>query len=166
MPTTKKEHTYFGLMMCTGMVVVMMTFNLLYNGLMWSMSPLEILFQFVLCFIVAFVVESFIVGPVAQKIAFALPFNKSNKVIGILAISVFMVVGMVLMMSMYGMLTAYLANQLNGKSLVETYLHTILRNFSLALPLQLLIIGPLVRYVFVKFIKAKENAAPFVNTGA
>lgn len=163
LPTTKKEHVYFGLMMCTGMVVVMMTFNLFKNGLIGSMSPLEILFQFILCFIVAFLVESFIVGPVAQKVAFALPFNKSNKVLGILAISCCMVVGMVLIMSLYGMVTAYFANQLEGKSLLETYLHTILRNFSLALPLQILIIGPLVRLLFDKFIKGKGVATPISN---
>ena len=142
------------------MVVVMMTYNLWLNGLIGKMSPLEILFQFILCFIVAYLVESFIVGPVAQKIAFSLPFDKSNKVLGILAISCCMVVGMVLIMSLYGMVTAYLANQLNEQSLIKSYLHTILRNFTLAFPLQLLIVGPLVRFIFGKFIKGRGVAIP------
>jgi len=163
LPTTKKEHIYFGLMMCTGMVIVMMSFNLIYNGLIGRLSPLELLFQFVLCFVVAFLVESFIVGPVAQKVAFSLPFDKSNKLFGILAMSCCMVVGMVLIMSLYGMVTSYFADQLVGKSLLDTYLHTITRNFSLALPLQLLIIGPLVRYVFRTFIKGKEVVVPLIN---
>ncbi|WP_315794311.1 hypothetical protein [Paenibacillus sp. BIC5C1] len=160
MPTTKKEQIVFGIMMCTGMVVVMMTFNLWHNGLLSKMSAFEILLQFILCFIIAFLVESFIVGPVARKIAFALPFDKSNKILGVLAMSFFMVIGMVLIMSLYGMISAYLANQLNGASVLSTYLHTIARNFSLALPYQIIILGPLVRYVFGKFIKDKGNVVP------
>ncbi|NMI05219.1 hypothetical protein HF638_14665 [Paenibacillus sp. SZ31] len=157
MPTSKKEQIIFGLMMCTGMVVVMMFFNLWHSGLLGKMSPLEILLQFILCFVIAFLVESFIVGPVARKIAFSLPFDKSNKILGVLAMSFFMVIGMVLIMSLYGMISAYLANQLSGGSIFHTYLHTIARNFILALPYQLIILGPLVRYVFGKFIREKAT---------
>jgi hypothetical protein len=160
LPTTKKEQIVFGMMMCTGMVVVMMTFNLWHNGLLSKMSALDILLQFILCFIIAFLVESFIVGPVARKIAFSLPFDKSNKILGVLAMSFFMVIGMVLIMSLYGMISAYLANQLSGASVLNTYLHTIARNFSLALPYQIIILGPLVRYVFGKFIKDKGSVVP------
>lgn len=157
LPTTKKEQIIFGMMMCTGMVIVMMAFNLWHNGLLSKMSAFEILLQFILCFVIAFLVESFIVGPVARKIAFSLPFDKSNKILGVLAMSFFMVIGMVLIMSLYGMISAYLANQLNGASVLSTYLHTIARNFSLALPYQMIILGPLVRYVFGKFIKDKGS---------
>ncbi|MGV2965193.1 MULTISPECIES: hypothetical protein [unclassified Paenibacillus] len=163
MPTSKKEQIIFGLMMCTGMVVVMMTFNLWHSGLLGKMSPLEILLQFILCFVIAFLVESFIVGPVARKIAFSLPFDKSNKILGVLAMSFFMVIGMVLVMSLYGMVSAYFADQLSGSSVFRTYLHTIARNFSLALPYQLIILGPLVRYVFGKFIKGNGPVVPVVN---
>ncbi|MBY0118795.1 hypothetical protein H7K48_22235 [Paenibacillus xylanexedens] len=163
MPTSKKEQIIFGLMMCTGMVVVMMTFNLWHSGLLGKMSPLEILLQFILCFVIAFVVESFIVGPIARKIAFSLPFDKSNKILGVLAMSFFMVIGMVLVMSLYGMVSAYFADQLSGSSVFRTYLHTIARNFSLALPYQLIILGPLVRYVFGKFIKGNGPVVPVVN---
>lgn len=138
----------------------MMAFNLWHIGLLSKMSALEILLQFILCFVIAFLVESFIVGPVARKIAFSLPFDKSNKILGVLAISFFMVIGMVLIMSLYGMISAYLANQLNGASVLSTYLHTIARNFSLALPYQIIILGPLVRYVFGKFIKDKGSVVP------
>lgn len=157
LPTSKKEQIIFGLMMCIGMVVVMMFFNLWHSGLLGKMSPLEILLQFILCFVIAFLVESFIVGPVARKIAFSLPFDKSNKILGVLVMSFFMVIGMVLLMSMYGMISAYLADQLSGASVLHTYLHTIARNFSLALPYQLIVLGPLVRYVFGKFIKGKTT---------
>lgn len=160
MPTSKKEQIIFGLMMCTGMVVVMMFFNLYHSGLLSKMAPLEILLQFILCFVIAFLVESFIVGPVARKIAFSLPFDKSNKILGVLAMSFFMVIGMVLIMSLYGMISAYVADQLTGASILSTYLHTIARNFSLALPYQLIVLGPLVRYLFGKFIKGKATVVP------
>ena len=72
---------------------------------------------------------------------------------------------MVLMMSMYGMISAYLADQLSGSSVLRTYLHTIARNFSLALPYQLIVLGPLVQYVFGKFIKVNGPVMPVVNKG-
>ena len=130
LPTSKKEQIIFGLMMCIGMVLVMMFFNISHSGLLGKMSPLKILLKFILCFVIAFLVESFIVGPVARKIAISLPFDKSNKILGMLAMSFFMVIGMVLIMSLYGMVSAYLANQLSGASLLRMYLHTIARNFS------------------------------------
>ncbi|WP_367399843.1 hypothetical protein [Paenibacillus sp. 1781tsa1] len=141
----------------------MMTFNLWHSGLLGKMSALDILLQFILCFVIAFLVESFIVGPLARKIAFSLPFDKSNSILGVLAMSFFMVIGMVLIMSLYGMISAYLADQLNGASLLRTYLHTIAHNFSLALPYQLIILGPLVRYVFGKFIKSNGPVMPAIN---
>ncbi|MNW68832.1 hypothetical protein D3C74_476970 [compost metagenome] len=65
---------------------------------------------------------------------------------------------MVLIMSLYGIVTAYIAEQLNGVSVFGAYLHTIARNFSLALPLQLLILGPLVRYLFSRLFKGGKTA--------
>ncbi|MEC0126084.1 hypothetical protein [Paenibacillus pabuli] len=71
-----------------------------------------------------------------------------------------MCTGMVLMMSIYGMISASLAHQPSSASVWSTYLHTIARNFSLALPYQLIILGPLVRYVFGRFIKGKGSVIP------
>ncbi|WP_345799283.1 hypothetical protein [Paenibacillus silvae] len=158
MPVSKKEQVIFGIMMCTGMVLVMMTFNLWHTGMLDQMSMMQILLQFVICFIIAFLVESFIVGPAAKKIAFSLPFAKSGKVKGIITMSLFMVIGMVLIMSLYGIVTAYIADQLNGVSVFGAYFHTIARNFSLALPLQLLVLGPLVRYLFSRLFKSGKTA--------
>ncbi|MGX4586034.1 hypothetical protein [Paenibacillus chitinolyticus] len=158
MPTTKKEHVYFGLMMCCGMVVGMMTYNLVTNGLIGAISWQGILVQFVLCFLIAFVVESFVVGPVAKKIAFSLPLDKSKQILVILSLSFFMVIGMVLIMSMYGLATAYLMSPPAGKSLLGSYFSLVGKNFIFALPLQLLIVGPIARYVFKRFVKSKKTA--------
>lgn len=90
---------------------------------------------------------------------FKLPFDKSKKLYVALAISTCMVVGMVLCMSVFGLITAALSNGLNENSLFSAYLMIVLKNFILAYPLQLLIMGPLVRGIFVKFVKPKVSAA-------
>ncbi|PYE47344.1 hypothetical protein HUB98_19655 [Paenibacillus barcinonensis] len=159
MPVSKKEQVIFGVMMCTGMVLVMMTFNLWQTGMIHQMSVMQMLLQFVIALIIAFVVESFIVGPVARKIAFSLPFAKSSKIKGIITMSLLMVIGMVLIMSLFGIVTAYFTDQFNGISVLGLYLHTIVRNFSLALPLQLIVLGPLVRYMFSRMFKNETTAA-------
>ena len=46
-----------------------------------------LLIQFILVYIIAFVLESFLVGPIAKKLAFALPFDKSKKVLVILSMA-------------------------------------------------------------------------------
>lgn len=155
LPVSKKEQVIFGLMMCTGMVVVMMTFNLWHTGMLSQMSVMQMLFQFLICFVLAFLVESFIVGPVARRIAFSIPFAKTSKIKGVVTMSIFMVIGMVLVMSLYGIITAYAVDRLDGVSVFSAYLHTIARNFSLALPYQLIVLGPLVRYVFGKLFKGQ-----------
>ncbi|CAM4492935.1 hypothetical protein FHS16_005355 [Paenibacillus endophyticus] len=160
MPTTKKENVYFGMMMCVGMVICMTVYNLFTNDLIGKISWIGIVVQLLLGFAVAFLLELFIVGPIAKKLAFSLPYDKSKKLFVILSLTFFMVIGMVLCMSAYGLLNAYLANGLGGQSLFESYLSIVFKNVIFAFPLQLIIIGPLVRYAFVKFIKAKAIANP------
>ncbi|MGM0875892.1 MAG: hypothetical protein ACQEWV_14135 [Bacillota bacterium] len=156
MPTTKKESFYFGLMMCFGMVVVMTFYNLFINGLIGIVPFKGILIQLMLGFIIAFLLELFIVGPAAQKIAFSLPYDKSKKLFEILSISFFMVVGMVLFMSLYGLVTAYFFNSLTEESLLKSYYSIAFKNLIFAFPLQLIIMGPFVRYLFTKFVKGQR----------
>lgn len=156
MPTTKKESFYFGLIMCLGMVVVMTFYNLFINGLIGKVPIKGILIQLMLGFIIAFLLELFIVGPVAHKIAFSLPYDKSKQIFVILSISLFMVVGMVLFMSLYGLGTAYFYNSLGEEEILKSYFSIVFKNFIFAFPLQLIIMGPLVRYLFAKFFKEKR----------
>ncbi|MBP1963507.1 hypothetical protein [Paenibacillus aceris] len=156
MPITKKEDFYFGLMMCAGMVVFMTFYNLFTRGLIGTISLKEILAQLILVFFIASLLELFIVGPVAKKIAFSLPYDKSKKAFVIVSLAFFMVSGMVLFMSLYGLGNAYFSGSLVGESLLESYLSLVLKNFVFAFPLQLIIVGPLVRYLFVTFVKGKR----------
>lgn len=142
--------------MCAGMVVFMMFYNFFTHDLLGTITLKEILIQLVTIFIIASLLEIFVVGPVAKKIAFSLPFDKSKKGLVILSLALCMVSGMVLCMSLYGLVTAYLSNSLIGESLVESYFSLVFKNFIFALPLQLIIVGPTVRYLFVKFVKVNR----------
>ncbi|MGE9755219.1 DUF2798 domain-containing protein [Bacillus inaquosorum] len=158
MPTNKKEGLIFGVMMCLGMVCVMSIYNAIINGAIQDFSLVTV-FEMVIGFMVALLLDLLLVGPLAKKIAFSLPFDKSKKLYVILAMSTCMVIGMVLCMSVFGLVTAALSSGLNGNSLFRTYLMIVLKNFILAYPLQLLIMGPLVRGIFMKFVKPKLTAA-------
>lgn len=156
MPTNKKEGIYFGSMMCFGMVTVMTFYNLYLNGLLDDMAPLALIGNFVIGFIIALSLDLFVVGPVAKKVAFSLPFDKSKKVLVILAVSFCMVTGMVLTMSLYGVISAFLNGGLAGHSFISSYGYTIMMNFIVAFPLQLLVMGPLVRFLFIQFVQKKQ----------
>ena len=138
--------------MCTGMVFAMTFYNLLINGLLGQLSVTGILFQLALGLVIAFLLESFIVGPVAGRIVHSLPFIQSSKLLTIILMALCMVIGMVFFMSMYGVATAYYINGLGGQSFIAAFSTTALKNFVFALPLQLLIVGPIVRYLFSTFI--------------
>jgi uncharacterized membrane protein len=138
------------------MVVGMTFYNLMTNGLIGTISLKGILIQLILGFITAFLLEVFVVGPVAKKIALSLPYDKSKKVFVIVSISLCMVIGMVLFMSLFGLGMAYLSDSSIGGSFLESYFSLVLKNFIFALPLQLIIVGPLVRYMFTKFVLEKN----------
>jgi hypothetical protein len=57
------------------MVVVMTFYNLFAHGLIGTVSLKGILIQFIMGFIIAFLLELFIVGPAAKKIACSLPYS-------------------------------------------------------------------------------------------
>ncbi|MFD2628630.1 hypothetical protein [Oceanobacillus kapialis] len=162
MPTTKKESFYFGLMMCTGMVIVMTFYNLLLQDLLGVIPVSGIIVNLLLGFIVAFILDWFIVGPVARKVAFSLPIKQDKRIYKILSMSILMVLGMVICMSLYGLLTAAAMGGLGEASLLENYTSIALRNLIVALPLQLVIMGPIVRYLFTKFVKS--NTVPVTGT--
>ncbi|QNK54357.1 hypothetical protein [Paenibacillus sp. PAMC21692] len=148
MPETKREELYFGLMMCTGMVVFMTFYNLATHGLLGSVSALEIIVQLAAAFVVAILLEMFVVGPLAHKALRVLPINKSKKAAVMISLACMMVTGMVLLMSLFGWLMSHGADLAASPPFLPGYFQLVLRNFVFALPLQLLVVGPLVRYLF------------------
>ncbi|AXY10016.1 DUF2798 domain-containing protein [Bacillus thuringiensis LM1212] len=152
MPTTRKENLQFGMMMCLGMVIGMTFYNLLMNGSGGPIHIKEIALELIIGFIIALLIEISIVGPCAKKIVFMLPFDKSKKINIIIAMATAMVIGMVFFMSFFGMIMMHLHGGLQGDSFVSTYFSIFIKNFIMAYPLQLIIMGPLVRFLFAKFI--------------
>jgi hypothetical protein len=156
MPTTKSENLYFGLIMCFGMVLVMSIYNLSINGALGSISNPTVLIELGIGFIIALALDLYIVGPIAKAITFKLPFDKSKKIYVVLSMSTCMVIGMASCMSVFGLITSGLAHGLNAEGIFYAYLMVFLKNIIVAYPLQFLVIGPLVRLIFVKFIKSNK----------
>ncbi|PNS47963.1 DUF2798 domain-containing protein [Bacillus anthracis] len=152
MPTTRKENLQFGMMMCLGMVIVMTFYNLLMNGSGGPIHIKEIALELLIGFIIALLIEISIVGPCAKKIVFMLPFDKSKKINIIIAMATAMVIGMVFFMSFFGMIMMHLHGGLQGDSFVSIYFSIFIKNVIMAYPLQLIIMGPLVRFLFAKFV--------------
>ncbi|MEJ8305248.1 DUF2798 domain-containing protein [Saccharibacillus sacchari] len=155
MGKNKKENLIFTTMMCALMVVGMTIYNVL---LMQSLS-VEALrtmaIGFVPAFIVALVLDIFVVGPLAKKIAGRLVSPNAPMIQKVLTISGFMVLGMVIGMSMYGALTHVgFTSGLGG-----AYIHSLWTNFICALPLQLVIVGPVTRAIFMKMFPPQGASA-------
>ncbi|WP_413374891.1 hypothetical protein [Alkalihalobacillus sp. 1P02AB] len=157
MPTTKKESLYFGLMMCFGMVIGMTVYNLFLNDLIGIISFQGIIIQLLIGFIFAFLLESFIVGPITHKIVSSILYDRNHKLLMVLFTSIIMVTGMVTFMSLYGLGTFYYYNGLGDASFFQHYKVIVFQNFIFALPLQLIIVGPIVRFLFVKMVKKAED---------
>ncbi|MEI5994832.1 DUF2798 domain-containing protein [Candidatus Enterococcus mansonii] len=154
MPKTKKEGLFFTTIVCFFMVVSMSAYNLLLHG-QFSLSNL--VGGLVPGFVVAFLLDIFLVSSTAKKIAFALPINKEKKIYMILAVSSCMVLGMVLFMSMYGVIVQFGFTD----GFLNYYLEGVTKNLIMALPLQLLFVGPICRMILSKTRQSswlKENS--------
>ncbi len=144
MGETKFQKKLFTVLMCMGMVLGMTTYNIiLHNGFSSGFFK-QLLQEIGLVFIVAFILDNFIVGPFAKKQVFARVKPETKQLVVILSIASTMVVSMVLLMSVFG------AVLMEGFSLnaVKIYPKTVMMNFIFALPLNLIIVSPIVRTAF------------------
>ena len=143
MPKNKKEGIIFTTIMCSMMVLGMSLYNLQLHD---NLALMPLVAGLVPGFVVALVLDVFIVGVIAKKIAFRLPIKKENKVQLILTISSLMVLGMVTFMSLFGVL-------MEGgipDNLWAAYSEAWRMNVIVALPLQLLVVGPVSRTILGK----------------
>ena len=156
MEQTKLQKFIFTLMMCFCMVLGMTIYNMILNEGFHSNLLNNLLKEFWLGFMVALLLDIFIVGKLAKPIAFKIvkPNKETKQIKIILAISSCMVIGMVLFMSMFG---AIIAAGFNIDAL-KLYPLCIVRNFVVALPLNLLIVSPMVRFSFNKIFPVKVAA--------
>lgn len=151
MGQTKGQKFLFTLMMCFGMVLFMTIYNMILNEGFHSNLFTNLLKEFWLGFIVALICDVFIVAKIAKPIAFKIvkPNEDTKPIKLILTISSCMVVGMVLLMSIYG---SVLAVGFNMQAL-KIYPIVVVKNFIMALPLNMLIVSPIVRLMFTKVFK-------------
>ena len=147
MPTNKRESFIFTTLMCAFMVFCMSIYNIGFYTDGISLETIKIAWLgFPLAFGVALILDWFLVSRIAKGIAFKFAGENKSPLVLIPLISTGMVCGMVLTMSMFGALChGGLTNQT-----LNLWLSLIPKNFVVALPLQLLIAGPLVRFVFRK----------------
>lgn len=153
MGKNKKEAFIFTAMMCTLMVLGMSIYNVvLFTG--WTSSAIiEVAVGFVPALIVGLFLDVVVVSRIAKGIASRLIKPADPVVKKVLTISFFMVCGMVLCMSLYGTLTHY---GFSGNFLAH-YFSTAGLNFICALPLQLMIVGPLTRFLFMRLFTAQGS---------
>ncbi|WP_321387282.1 DUF2798 domain-containing protein [uncultured Enterococcus sp.] len=149
MPTNKKEQIIFTLMMCTMMVFGMSVYNTLLHTGLEGVTLNGILPGFLPAFAVALLLDIIVVGPIAKSIAFKLlGKNKGKMPLTALVISGCMVFGMVLCMSLFGLI---MQQNFSGNVLMN-YFQAMGLNAVCAFPLQLLIVGPVSR-AFLKTIQ-------------
>ena len=131
----------------------MTIYNMILNEGFHSNLLNNLLKDFWLGFIVALLLDVFIVGKLAKPLAFQIvkPNKETKQIKIIIAISSCMVVGMVLFMSMFGAIVS------SGFTIAALKLYPlcVLRNFIMALPLNLLIVSPIVRFIFNKMFPVK-----------
>ncbi|WP_204120522.1 MULTISPECIES: DUF2798 domain-containing protein [Levilactobacillus] len=146
MPKNFKEELLFTAVMAGLMVLVMAGYNIaLADGFSHHFIR-EVLTGYPLALIVAAICDLGIIGPGVKYIFFHFIINdymKKKQIRIALTISVMMVAGMVTLMSLFGMVVT----QNFGSNFFLTYLHTWIFNLFMALPLQLLIVGPIARAI-------------------
>ncbi|MGK0551110.1 DUF2798 domain-containing protein [Enterococcus faecalis] len=141
MPTSKKERIIFTTFMCFFMVLGMSSYNLLIHN---HFSLRELSKGLLTGFVLALLLDVFVVGIYAKKIVFRLPIKLEQPLYLIITISSLMVLGMVTFMSIFGLVIE------SGTYSWNAYLQAWKMNFIVALPYQLLIVGPLSRFVLAK----------------
>ena len=149
MPQNKREDLIYSVLMVFIMVIWMCTYNIaiVYGGLSLEVLQ-EAWLAFPLAYLVAFLLEKFIVSKFAHWFAFRFlvkPTSKQWKII--LAITCCTILPMVIFMSAFGAIESCAASG-QWDTIGWQYLVILPRNLAMALPFQLLVAGPLLRFVF------------------
>ena len=149
----KKEHFVFILMICTTMVFIMSCYNVaLIEG--FSVNTVKhAISGFIPGFLFALFGDIFIVGRIVKVLAPKfLKENDSMTKVGIV-MSFLTGCGMVLWMSLFGVVV----NVGFGPHFLGAYAMGVVKNFVFAIPLNLLIVSPLIRAIFFKMFPPVSN---------
>ncbi|AVL00917.1 DUF2798 domain-containing protein [Pediococcus inopinatus] len=154
MPRNLKEEVVFTAIMAGLMVFVMVCYNVMLVQGFTKGFMMNSLSDYPGGLLVAIILDLLLVGPIAKKLAFKYIINdymKKNVVLIGITISVMMVLGMVTCMSLFGIIMSHNVS-------LASYIHAWGFNFIVALPLQLLIVGPIARAVLGKMQSATDKA--------
>ncbi|MBM7642464.1 DUF2798 domain-containing protein [Streptococcus loxodontisalivarius] len=149
MPRNFKEAMIFTCLMCGMMVFGMSIWNLIAAGhFSWS----HVFLGYIPGFIVAFLLDVLVVGPIAKKVAISIIMktpHHEKRWVKIVGISGCMVLGMVSCMSLYGLIFNLGWSGVSWSAYGQAWI----TNFVVALPLNFIIVGPIARYILGHFQK-------------
>ncbi len=152
MPKNKRESLIYTVLMCFVMVLWMSIYNVaMQQGKLSFQVVQEAWLGFPIAYVFAMCCDWFVVSKLAKGFAFRFLVKPgvTSSLKTVIAVSCCMVVPMVLIMSLYGAVEACVHT--GAWSMVPViWLGNIPRNFIMALPYQLLIAGPVVRFIFRK----------------
>ena len=155
----KKEHFIFILMIATTMVFIMSCYNIaMIEGFSLNIFKHAAL-GFPLAFIYALVGDIFIVGKIVKIITSKiLKPNDDMKKVGVY-MSFFTSCGMVIWMSLFGVITNIGLNS----NFISAYSNALITNFIFAIPLNLSIVSPLIRFIFFKIFPPISSINEKIN---
>ena len=156
MPKNKFQEVIFTIIMVFFMVYAMICYNISLNiGGMSNEVFLSAFHELIIMGPIAFILDFFLVGPIAKKKAFMIVNpQKDNPFMIVLAISVLSIIGMCPLMS----LAATILFKNAGSQFVAVWLQTTAMNFPMAFFWQLIYAGPIVRFIFRHIFPEREDA--------
>ncbi|TPR14711.1 DUF2798 domain-containing protein [Apilactobacillus timberlakei] len=157
MPRNFKEELMFTGMMAGMMVIVMEAYNIAIASGVNSGFVLDVLKGYPLALIVAAILDLALVGPIVKGVFFKFIFKPEWEETPIkiaLWISCLMVLGMVTLMSLFGIIVTFGLENIS----FGIYVHAWIFNLIVALPLQLIIVGPISRMGLNKIQSSGSNS--------
>lgn len=156
MPKTKLESIFFTAVTAWLMVYGMTLYNLVlamgsFTNRSFLLALKEMWLEYVIIFLCAYLISS----PLAKKLAFRVVQPGDRLIAIVLCIQVFTVICQVALASI---LAVWHGNGFTVQ-FVPDYLSAYCRNFLMALPLQLLVAGPIARGLFRAAFRRGENKA-------
>lgn len=145
MPKTRKETIFFTAITAWMMVYIMTLYNTVlamgsFTNKTFFIALKGMWVEYILIFLLAY----FVSGRIAKYFAFRIVQPGDRPIFIIFAIQIFTVVAQVAFASIIGVFHGYGFTS----NFVPNYLVTYCKNFIMALPIQLFLVGPLVRWMF------------------
>lgn len=150
MPKNRRESLIYTVLMCFAMVFWMSLYNVALQRGAISLSVLrDAWLGLPFAYVFAMLCDWFLVSGLAKGFAFRFLVKPgiSSPLKIVIAVSCCMVVPMVVVMSLYGAAEACVHSG-QWRSILMIWVANIPKNFMMALPFQLIVAGPLVRFVF------------------